>query len=515
MKSTLLGLSILALISSGENDIFSGKNIRDLGECTIGVFSGRATADGRPLLWKNRDVTRPVQKFCYYEPSRENDRFYAFIGNCYSDDTTRLYMGLNEAGFAIINSNSYNLGDSLPDGIDDGILLRMALERCRTLEDFEDLLELTTEKGRKDCWNIGVFDSDGNAALYECSNFDYVKFDANDHRQTPDGVIIRATYGLSGGANDRIGIERFKRANVLVGDRNSEVPIDAEFVFQVLSRDLASPIDNPYPLPYLGRQNGRPPGFIFTQNITINRNNSRSTMVIRGSRQDEDPRISAVFCSIGPPVLSVAFPLWVGSREVPVELNLGRLTPMYSVVQRHMSGLYPLDKDPNYLNSHYLLGPDGEGLYNYTLPLEQEVFRLADYYTEQWRDNIPAASEFASAQNTIAELIFDEFSEIPFGKPDDYLPETSSLPIVENFPNPFNARTAIHLRGFEIGEPVAIEIYDITGRRVKTFSIADGEGDLLIWDGTDLNNSPVSSGVYLIRAENSGRAVSTKALLLK
>ncbi len=512
---TFLGFLILALITIGEKDLYSGKHVRNSGECTIGVFSGRATADGRPLLWKNRDVTRDIQKFCYYEPSRESDRLYAYIGNCYSEDTTRVYMGLNEVGFGIINSNSYNLGDSLPDGVDDGILLRMALERCRTIEQFEDLLELTAEKGRRDCWNIGVFDSDGNTALYECSNFDYVKFDANDPVQTPDGIILRATYGLSGGDNDRVGAERLKRANVLVRERNNEIPLDAEFVFRELSRDLANPIDNPYPLPYLGRQNNRPPGFILTRNITINRNNSRSCMVIRGNRPDEDPRLSTVFCSIGPPVLTVAYPLWVGSREVPAVMNIGTTIPMYSIVQQHMSNLYPMSKDPLYLNSHYLLGPDGEGIYNYTLPLEREAFRLANHFVDQWYDDVPPPSEFAHAQNAIAEVIYDAFEAIPLGRRDDFPPENYSLRDIENYPNPFNTQTTIHLNNFDRREPVKIVIFDIMGRMIKQFDISDRENDFLIWDGTDSENSPVTSGIYLIRAENSGRSVSTKALLMK
>ncbi len=467
------------------------------------------------MLWKNRDVTGEVQKFCYYEPSRETDAYYAFIGNCYSDDTTRVYMGLNEVGFAVINSNSYNLGDSLGEGVDDGVLLRMALESCRTLSDFEELLDLTSAKGRKDCWNIGAFDADGNAALYECSNRSYVKFDADNPEDAPEGIILRATYGLSGGPNNRIGIERYKRAGEIVYDRHDDIPIDVKFVLQELSRDLASPLANPYPLPYNGRQMGRPAGFIYVNGVTINRNISRSCMVIRGVSEAQDPRLSTLYCSIGPPVISVAFPLWVESRNVPGSLNLGLETPMFSLVKRHKANLYPMTKDPNFLDSHYLLGPDGDGIFNYTIPLENQALQAAEEYLRAWDHDFPEPQGFAHAQDTIADMIFETFLNIPFGRRDEPLPETRSLPVVENFPNPFNAQTTIHLDGFQPGEPVRVSIHDLLGRLIRSFEIIAGRDEFIVWDGTDRHNSGVSSGVYFINAEGSRYSVSAKTLLMK
>ena len=91
-------LHLLVLILAFFSDGFIFNPPEDLGECTIGVFSGRATADGRPMLWKNRDVTNAVQKFCYFKPDNDTDSpRYAFIGNVYSEDTTRVFMGLNDA----------------------------------------------------------------------------------------------------------------------------------------------------------------------------------------------------------------------------------------------------------------------------------------------------------------------------------------------------------------------------------------------------------------------------------
>jgi hypothetical protein len=39
-----------------------------------------------------------------------------------------------------------------------GTLMRIALETCSSIEDFESLLDFTYITGRKDCWNFGVLD---------------------------------------------------------------------------------------------------------------------------------------------------------------------------------------------------------------------------------------------------------------------------------------------------------------------------------------------------------------------
>ena len=122
MKKLILISAIISLFFF--TDRYTLMHPDDFGECTIGVFSGSVTEDGRPMIWKNRDVTNDIQKYCYFEPilPGSDTALYAFIGNVYSADTNRVYMGINEVGFGIINSNIYNLGDSLSRGMDDGEL---------------------------------------------------------------------------------------------------------------------------------------------------------------------------------------------------------------------------------------------------------------------------------------------------------------------------------------------------------------------------------------------------------
>ena len=486
---------------------------RDGGGCTIGVFSGRVTIDHRPILWKNRDVTNAVQKFCYYPRSiHGSDTTFAFTGNTYSHDTTRVYMGANEVGFAVINANSYNLNDYMTDGIDDGALMRMALEHCRTLADFERILDITSIIGRRDCWNFGAIDAFGNGAIYEAANNYYTKFDVNDPRNENDGLILRVTFSYSGG-DSLDGFARLKRATELVTTRLRSNPIDIKFVVQALARDLANPYDNPYPLPYNGTQNGRPQGFILTEDITINRNVTRSLMAIRGVIPGEDPRLTTMYSMIGPPVLSVVYPLWVEAASVPAYLNSGSSVPMYVQVMQRRQRLYGLGSDNPYLDSRYLIGKDSVGLFTYTLPLENRILNMTDNYLNSWRQEIPSASVFRNAQNAVAETAYQNYIHFPLDFPQSQ--EIASAPSLANYPNPFNSSTTISLSNFKAGSRVEVYIYDLMGRKIRTFDAIGGRDNSVIWNGRDGDNQPLASGVYIIQASDAAMSLSSKAIMLK
>lgn len=73
------------------------------------------------------------------------------------------WMGLNDAGFAIMNTASYNLAPDTASVKDrEGIVMRLALERCRTLDDFETLLD-TLPRPLGVQANFGVLDASAPA----------------------------------------------------------------------------------------------------------------------------------------------------------------------------------------------------------------------------------------------------------------------------------------------------------------------------------------------------------------
>ncbi len=76
--------------------------------CTVAVVSGKATPDGRPLMWKNRDTSGLDNKIIYFKGAK-----YAFIGLIAARDkkAENVWAGINTEGFAIMNSASGDLSE--------------------------------------------------------------------------------------------------------------------------------------------------------------------------------------------------------------------------------------------------------------------------------------------------------------------------------------------------------------------------------------------------------------------
>ena len=83
--------------------------------------------------------------------------------------------------------------------------------------------------------------------------------------------------------------------------------------------------------------------------------------------------------------------------------------------------------------------------------------------------------------------------------------------LLSAYPNPFNPKTSIP---FSIGSPslVSLEIYDINGKLVKSFSPKVYMAGLnqLEWDA-----SGASSGMYFIHLVNGSKRLTQKVMLLK
>ena len=89
----------------------------------------------------------------------------------------------------------------------------------------------------------------------------------------------------------------------------------------------------------------------------------------------------------------------------------------------------------------------------------------------------------------------------------------------QNTPNPFNAETSIRISiaGGHGPQPVRLEIYDLSGRRVRVEAwegLGPGE-HVFSWDGTDDQGRAVGTGVYLYRLVQPGHRAVRKMLLLK
>ena len=128
--------------------------------CTSIIITGKATLDGRPLMWKHRDTGAPYNHIGYFDEGG-----YRFLGLVNSDDPEgAVWTGSNETGFSIMNTASYNLkDDDIKEMDQEGNLMRKALRVCKTVQDFEHFLDTLPRPMRVEA-NFGVIDAYGGAA---------------------------------------------------------------------------------------------------------------------------------------------------------------------------------------------------------------------------------------------------------------------------------------------------------------------------------------------------------------
>ncbi len=203
--------------------------------CTTAIISGKFTRDGRPLLWKHRDSDELNNKIMYF-----NDGKYAYIGLVDAKDIEgkAIWVGCNSAGFAIMNSASYNLKtDTFALSDLEGELMKQALMECASIDEFEKFLKNYKKPMGVEA-NFGVIDAKGGAAYFETNNFNYVKIDVNDTKIAPMGYVIRTNYSFTGKPDAGYGYIRYIAAEDLFFYASSINDISPEFIIQKMSRSL-------------------------------------------------------------------------------------------------------------------------------------------------------------------------------------------------------------------------------------------------------------------------------------
>jgi hypothetical protein len=86
----------------------------------------------------------------------------------------------------------------------------------------------------------------------------------------------------------------------------------------------------------------------------------------------------------------------------------------------------------------------------------------------------------------------------------------------QNYPNPFNPSTTISY-SLPIAGKVRLDIYNVKGQLVKTLLNKDMEAGLhsIIWNGRDMNNQSVASGIYFYRLSSPSMTQTKRMLLMK
>ena len=219
--------------------------------CTTALVSGKFTPDGRPLLFKQRDTDELHNKIEFFHDGR-----YDYVGLVNSKDPSHaVWGGYNSTGFAIINSASYNLNEHDQASVKDneGIIMKLALQRCRTVRDFEQLLDSLPKPLGVEA-NFGVIDAQGGGAYFETGNSHFKKYDVNDPAVAPDGYIIRTNFSFSGNRSHGI----FRNEKIDLKRKNTQLsPIFKKFLLFFdrtfgktsgqLKKRLPDSVEYPYP----------------------------------------------------------------------------------------------------------------------------------------------------------------------------------------------------------------------------------------------------------------------------
>ena len=172
--------------------------------CTSMLVSAKASGTGRPLMWKHRD-TGTEHNYIDKVPARGGYHGYVALYNGGDSKQSEAWMGMNDAGFAIMNTASYNLAPDTAKVKDrEGLVMSVALISCTTVDDFEDILR-TFKKPMGIQANFGVMDAEGNLAYFEANDHTYTRFDVGD---TEEGFLIRTNYSESGAKNGGYGYIR-------------------------------------------------------------------------------------------------------------------------------------------------------------------------------------------------------------------------------------------------------------------------------------------------------------------
>lgn len=286
--------------------------------CTTLVASGRATVDGRPLLWKNRDYWQRHNELIHDDSGR-----YPFVGITNAGAVRNIRMGVNSAGLCIENSTSRDLAGDATSGPLNGELIRMGLESCATVEEFEELLKTTNSTGRRTRGNFGVIDAHGGAMMFEVGPRFYRAFNANDPEDAPLGFIVRSNFSETAreqkAEEDRAleslySSERYLRAFHLCEARLKTSKLDLEFVLHEVCRDIDGPSACDFGCETDGADGNQ--ATLFKTSSTLNRNMTVSAVVFKGVKPGESPTGTTMWSILGEPMFSVAVPAWASQGKV-------------------------------------------------------------------------------------------------------------------------------------------------------------------------------------------------------
>ena len=375
MKRTFL--SIIALCS-----------VLAASACTSFIISGKATPSGQPMMFKHRDTGELNNRIAHFQGDK-----YAFIGLMNSPTLDgEVWSGMNEAGFCIMNTASYNLRNDQYDCKMDreGELMYHALGNCANLSDFEQWLETYPKPWGVEA-NFGIIDAQGGAAYYEMNNDTWIKYDVNDEA---NGYRVVTNFSFAGRYEDYEGYERYLTASAIMSENFSkEKELSALDAINLFSRQYRHEL-----LGWNYDANNAPK--LTVDQDFIPRRITSAVICFEGVKAGADPLHSVMWTALGYPACAVAVPLMMNKNSLPSYMiardkNAKKGTGLHSELcdlslQIKDEYIFPhkISNGKRYLNTQVVLqGLDGKpSLLTCTEKVEKQI--LADFTPlyEQWTE---------------------------------------------------------------------------------------------------------------------------------
>lgn len=305
----------------------------DAGACTTAIVSAGASASGRPLIWKQRDTDNPHNVVQYVTGGQYA---YTAIFNASDKQRRSAYAGANEVGFVIMNNLSYNLAEGTYSSVVNGRVISQALASCRTLDDFQRMLDEWPAPRNIEA-NFGVADAFGGAAYFEVGDTKVVRFDVE-----PSGWLVRTNFSLAGREGEGSGMARYETAQYLMAQHTGK--FTPEFLIDGLGRSFYNA--------ELGAdmQIAAPAGVAVDLDF-IPRYTSVSSVCIEGVGPGDDPASSVLWTAIGYTPGCYAVPVWVAAGEdipsflLPDKGSEKGYAPANALAEELLHYVHPADRD--------------------------------------------------------------------------------------------------------------------------------------------------------------------------
>ncbi|MDR3341002.1 MAG: C45 family peptidase [Candidatus Symbiothrix sp.] len=375
--------------------------------CTTIILSGKATKDGRPLMWKNSDTTDPRHSLFY-----SDYKGYPFLGivrnTSVNENTASIWMGTNSEGFSIMNTLSYNLTEE-QESSRNGAVMRKALEICRTVSDFKNMLD-TLPRPMKIEANFGVIDAEGNAAYFEASSGGYQMLDVNDPAVAPEGYLIYTNFSYKGFFDKGEGYIRYLSAGHEVAKCLPSKDFSPQWIFNHLSRSFYHSLMD---VDFGSKQVLEIfRGYLHDSDF-IPRRSTASSTVIHGVRKGENPDLTTMWVALGYPPCSVAVPAWVKAGKDNPSIVMRRddethSSKMCDMVLALKETLFDVKRGhgQEYFNFYKVCNSEGSGYMQKLAPVENQIFRMTNPLLAKWREaGKPDTNEIQALGKAITGLI--------------------------------------------------------------------------------------------------------------